>query len=153
MGDTAREAADFLGGVAERMRDPQPKLSEEAKTVDGLIANAFASGVSPDGSAWAALAETPKSKKNPKPLSGGTGRMFGAIDVRVQRKRLIVEADVFYAHFIHGGFNNDAAQKTVPARPFLPFTPALEPMTTGPGGEWFDSLTERLAAYYVDEKK
>lgn len=139
MSDTgATEAATWLGEIADRLRDPAPAFAAEARIVNRIIDVAFETDTAPSGRRWA-----PRGGRSSRDAARGepnerTGRLRASAGASVVDGALVVSATAPYAGHV---------QK---ARPFLPLDENLEPLTTGPGGEWYEGLEERVADYFVD---
>jgi phage gpG-like protein len=124
---TPDEAAQRLQSIADRLRDMRPILEIVAADARTLIDDSFHTGTSPDGSPWAPLSEATISisprRAGGKPLVD-TARLRNSVTATADARSMRFGTNVRYAGPQNFGARvrlfGRGAQKTLPARPFLP---------------------------------
>lgn len=112
-----REAADWLGDIAGRLRDPAPALRVEAELVKREATAAIAARRAPDGSSWPAVKTSsarPGRKATPRTPTRSSGRLGRSGVVRVDGAKVVLEFTAPYAGFVNEGTEDMAARRFVP---------------------------------------
>lgn len=150
----AEETGRKLEESSGRAADLRPLLAVLSTELQAMADRAFATNTSPDGTPWAPRAAAvrvsdgrpARARTETRPgrdLLEDTGELRGSISVTVSGDTVSLSASSGHAGFIQYG------TRYMPARPVLPVTRS-GPMTSGPAGEWMDSLPDRIAAYILD---
>lgn len=147
-----------IRAARDRAADMTPALLAPAEDARTLVASSFRLARSPDGRPWAPLAESTVDRRRegtgPGPRAVpliDTGMLRGAAQggVRVARNAILFTAQVPYAAVHMTGTTRAGRRRDVriPPRPYLPITPSLRLMTTGPAARWVDRLLRSVSSY------
>ena len=150
----AEETGAKLGDVSERAGDLRPLLTVLGAELRAMTDQAFATNTAPDGTPWAPRAAAvrvadgrpARARTESRPgrdLLEDTGELRASISVTVDAGAVSLVASSGHAGFVQYG------TRYMPARPVLPVT-SSGPMTSGPGGQWIESLPDRIASYILD---
>jgi phage gpG-like protein len=123
----AREAADWLGAIAGRLRDPSPALRVEGERMRAEAERAIADRRAPDGTEWPEPRRTTErggSRGRARTATRSSGRLARSGRVAVDGELVVVEFTAPYAGFVQDGTED------MEARPFLPFA-GDEPIEAG----------------------
>ena len=157
---TTRQTRDIermLRDQAYRIANPAASLAVEAARLKAIVDAAYSAGRSPAGRAWPRLASGSRDARTGRGAArydaGGTpgvrtGALRGGISVSSGRSGIAAEDAVPYAAYRQWGTRKNG-RRMMPARAFLPVTGAGRPVRTGPAGDWYRALHDRLARYVV----
>lgn len=113
-----RDAANWLGEIAGRLRDPAPALRAEAERVKRAAAEAISARHAPDGSSWPDPKRTTDDragrKARPRAPSRPTGRLGRSGRVTVDGQVVVLEFTAPYAGFVNEGTEHMGARRFVP---------------------------------------
>lgn len=113
-----RDAAAWLGGIADRFRDPSPALRAEAERMKRDAAAAISSRRAPDGSSWPAVKTSsarPGRKATPRTPEKRSGRLGRSGAVSAEDGTVTLEFTAPYAGFVNDGTEDMAARRFIPA--------------------------------------
>ena len=133
-------------------------LVAPAEALRALVARGFRTATAPDGSRWAALADSTVERRRegrgPGPkavplVDTGILRNAAVGGVRVRGNAILLTVQVPYAAVHQQGTKRAGRKRNVaiPRRAYLPLTPDLRLMATGPAGQWRKRLKRDVAAY------
>lgn len=155
---TMPELGARLRAARARAADVTAALLAPAEDARRLVAQSFRGARSPDGTAWEPLAEATIERRRegrgegPRALplmDTGILRNAAIGGVRVARNAILFTAQVPYAavHLVGTTRAGRSRRVRIPARPYLPITPSLRLMTTGPAARWVERLLRYVGTY------
>jgi phage gpG-like protein len=153
----SRRVAQLLRDQAYRLANPAASLAVEAVRLEAIVDEAFVAGRSPAGRAWPQLVRASRDSRTGRAtprhdVSGTpgrrTGRLQAAQDVSSDGRTISATNTVPYAAYRQWG-TRKGGRRLMAARAILPVTGAGRPVRTGPAGDWYRALHDRLARYVV----
>ena len=173
------EVVAMLRAQAYRLENPEASLAVEAARLEAIVDAGYASGRTPDGRAWAPQVRASVDTRHATGaqrqvrrsldvaptyrLTGTTsrartdlsatpgvrsGRLRAALDVSSDGRSIAAVDSVPYAPFRQWGTRKNG-RRLMAARSFLPVTGSGRPTRTGPAGDWYRGLFDRLARFVV----
>lgn len=113
-----RDAANLLGDIAGRLRDPAPALRAEAELVKREAAAAITARRAPDGSSWPAVKTTSDGrggrKASPRKPERRSGRLGRSGSVKADGDGIAVKFTAPYAGFVNDGTEDMEPRRFVP---------------------------------------
>lgn len=160
MGVSVRQSRDverMLRDQAYRLANPAASLAVEAVRLEAIVDSGFAGARTPAGRAWArpvtASRDNRTGKAYPRHDVSATpgvrsGRLAASTAVTSDGRSIAATNPAPHAPYRQWGTRKNG-RRLMAARAFLPVTGAGRPVRTGPAGDWFRALTDRLARYVV----
>lgn len=155
---TMPELGARLRAARTRAEDVTAALLAPAEDARRLVAQSFRSARSPDGAPWATLSDETVERRREGRGEGpravpliDTGILRNAAigGVRVARNAILFTVQVPYAavHLVGTTRAGRSRRVRIPARPYLPITPDLRLMSTGPAARWVERLLRYVGTY------